>query len=613
MASRTILAWVVMSLVCLHASATGQELLPRFNRSDRFREQIRWDTVSDGVRVFVMAPEEFSERPRELIVYATPNGSTIEQTLGCRTDGTHRALDRKYDLQHIAAQVRCYRESSRDRDVILAVVQAPQLSWPAYRRGDTVANDRIRHLVDTLREDLRADRVILSCHSGGGAFLWAWMNAHNALPDWLHRLVFLDANYSYSDEDHHGDKMIAWLRSDPSRHLIVLAYDDREITSNGRKVIDPGGGTYRATERMIRRFTKETPPEDCVHGNFLMRRFLSNQATFTVHRNPDNRILHTALVGDMNGLIYALTIGQVDSIQDEPRGPRAFDTWISAEPFRDPAKSNAFIDSGTEPIRLDLPSRSKDAPIGTSLTSQMASLTRSQREDLAFREIMSGNVPQRSRMLVPIRIAASDRNVTAEDYVTMFATGDYLAIGSDDDFIRMPLTGQMAARLAHALNCVLPTTRMADHVAAAADVRLEPRPMTQDRESMATFVEHSRIIDRQLTEWKALHKDQTPRLIGGIRKDVVITTKLAQQPDKVAIYGWMSPDGTPIQPLYIGHSDQYVDYSHGVRLVWSVVRSGQHEVSIRKAFQDEELSPLLSSEGPFEYDQLLQATYLRSP
>lgn len=57
-------------------------------------------------------------------------------------------------------------------------------------------------------------------------------------------------------------------------------------------------------------------------------------------------------------------------------------------------------------------------------------------------------------------------------------------------------------------------------------------------------------------------------LIAGVKKDLVNTSKLHQYPrrDKVAIYGWHK-DGKPIQPLYTGHVNWYVDYSHGIRLV----------------------------------------------
>lgn len=45
------------------------------------------------------------------------------------------------------------------------------------------------------------------------------------------------------------------------------------------------------------------------------------------------------------------------------------------------------------------------------------------------------------------------------------------------------------------------------------------------------------------------------------------SNRLADKPHKVAIYGWHYPGGEPIQPLYAGHWDRYVDYSHGLRLV----------------------------------------------
>ena len=52
------------------------------------------------------------------------------------------------------------------------------------------------------------------------------------------------AGNSYSDEDHHGDKMLKWLNEDVSHRLEVLAYDDREIVLNGKKVIGDDGGTF---------------------------------------------------------------------------------------------------------------------------------------------------------------------------------------------------------------------------------------------------------------------------------------------------------------------------------------------------------------------------------
>src|SRR4029077_1048754 len=114
---------------------------------------------------------------------------------------------------------------------------------------------------------------------------------------------------------------------------------------------------------------------------------------------------------------------------------------------------------------------------------------------------------------------------------------------------------------AEAFGCSLPTPKMVDEIYKQADVKLEPKPLTVEREAVRTFVEHNRIIQEQFAG-KTLGS-----LVAGDKKDVVITNRLQDKPHKVAIYGWHKPDGKPIQELYVGHAAAYVDYSHGIRLV----------------------------------------------
>ena len=92
--------------------------------------------------------------------------------------------------------------------------------------------------------------VTLTGHSGGGSFFWGFIDGQDALPDWLERIAFLDANYSF--EPRHGDKIAAWLRRNERNTLVVLAYDDRNIMLDGKRVItDSTGGTWRASQRMM--------------------------------------------------------------------------------------------------------------------------------------------------------------------------------------------------------------------------------------------------------------------------------------------------------------------------------------------------------------------------
>jgi hypothetical protein len=88
-------------------------------------------------------------------------------------------------------------------------------------------------------------------------------------------------------------------------------------------------------------------------------------------------------------------------------------------------------------------------------------------------------------------------------------------------------------------------------------------------------------------------------LVAGHKKDVVITARLAQSPGKVAIYGWHHTNGDPIQPLYLGHTAAWVDYSHGVRLVQRSLQVNGKPSSVAAVLADANLAGLLSDEGPF--------------
>jgi hypothetical protein len=86
-------------------------------------------------------------------------------------------------------------------------------------------------------------------------------------------------------------------------------------------------------------------------------------------------------------------------------------------------------------------------------------------------------------------------------------------------------------------------------------------------------------------------------LVVGHKKDVVIVNVVFAKEGKVAIYGWHKPDAKPIQPLYTGHTANWVDYSHGIRLVLRRMTVDGKEKTIEEVLADPELAPLLSNEG----------------
>ena len=147
-----------------------------------------------------------------------------------------------------------------------------------------------------------------------------------------------------------------------------------------------------------------------------------------------------------------------------------------------------------------------------------------------------------------------------------FVSPDYLSIGTDEDWARIPLTPMAAQKIADSFNCFLPTRKMVDLIYQQSTVKLEPVPMYAFRDSSVTMWQHHLIIEGQRKGKKGL--------IAGIKKDVVISGKISRdaKPDREAIYGWHQLNGKPIQPLYTGHINWWVDYSHGIRLIYRKIK-----------------------------------------
>ena len=244
-------------------------------------------------------------------------------------------LDWHFDIQHIAAQTRKLRSLDADHNIVLACIEADSRSWPAWRKKHEDYRELIPRIVEGIKGFISSNpiEVVLACHSGGGSFIWGYLESFDAVPSEVSRFAILDANYSFSEEMKHGTKLLQWLEGDDSRHLVVLAYDDREITYQGKRVVGPTGGTYRATYRMLDYFQQHLEIANSHQGAFDEFRALDGRLQMFIHRNPNNKILHTALVGDMNGYLHALTLGTpLEAKWGAFAGPRAYLDWIQPAP-----------------------------------------------------------------------------------------------------------------------------------------------------------------------------------------------------------------------------------------------------------------------------------------
>jgi hypothetical protein len=241
---------------------------------------------------------------------------------------------------------------------------------------------------------------------------------------------------------------------------------------------------------------------------------------------------------------------------------------------------------------LRLPARPAGAIGGSEFARRTSGLSSADRDRAVVAELERGNVPSFLGHLTPVKLSPNPGGAQAVA-ATIWVTPDYLAIGSDDDFLYVPLTYYSATIIADRFGSILPTARMVDAIYEQSAHHLRPAPLPAGplMRSNLYLSKHQQRIDEQ--------RSGLPlgELISGHKKDLVLTNRLRQLPGRVAIYGWHRAPGDPIQPLSTVHGAQYVDYSHGVRLVSTTVVVDGRPRSIYDALQDSRVAPVLSREG----------------
>lgn len=244
------------------------------------------------------------------------------------------------------------------------------------------------------------------------------------------------------------------------------------------------------------------------------------------------------------------------------------------------------------------PNRPDGALGGREFLKGLASLPPRRREAAILSELIRGNVPDHLRTLQPVKLSMRDSygRVTTG---TIWVTSDYMAVGGNRDFVRVPMSLESASRLAIRLGMGLPTAKVVDQVYKSAQIKLTPDPMPPRDEmtSIAYAIKHDDRIARRISAILPIGLGQGDLLFAGHKKDLVITRRLEQNIDRVAIFGWHRAIGRPIQALNTSHGRLYADYSHGVRLVSVTLYVDGRFMPIEEALNSYTYAPMLSDEG----------------
>ena len=217
----------------------------------------------------------------------------------------------------------------------------------------------------------------LNSHSGGGNFIFGFMDACDSLPDYLCHISFIDSDHNWDDE-RYGPKLVRWLsggaagtphntscagprntavtapdagnqhtcaRPATQRQLFVACYKDYVALYNGKPFVSQKGGTWHRTKMMYNYLRKHLEGAQWSRGagesavqsggqcepravqvakQCIVRR--AGQCYFYWKKNREKKIYHTVLV-ELNGFIHSELVGtpqEGDSYLF--MGPRAYDS-----------------------------------------------------------------------------------------------------------------------------------------------------------------------------------------------------------------------------------------------------------------------------------------------
>jgi hypothetical protein len=302
-----------------------------FGVNPEFHERIISFTFDPEVKVRVNAPEgpSFPAGSKVLLIfYALPNGNTTDQTVG---KVLQPGDDWHYDIQHIGAQTRFLRDLIKDRVVVVAYLEASSKSWPAWRKkhGDKL----IPEIVATVKKLFAGHEIetVLSGHSGGGSFIFGYLNAVDSIPNDVVRIAFLDSNYAYDRALGHKDKLVKWLVAPDHHCLCVLAYNDAVALLNGKSFVSAAGGTWGKSHEMHRDLAEDLKFTTQTNAEFQRFSALDGRVQFILKENPEKKIFHTVQV-EWNGFIHSMVSGTPNEGKGyEYFGPRAYSRWIQPD------------------------------------------------------------------------------------------------------------------------------------------------------------------------------------------------------------------------------------------------------------------------------------------
>jgi hypothetical protein len=262
-------------------------------------------TLYGDVLVTMDYPSGFSpSEETRIILYALPNGSTTVQTMGKKMEPGD---DWRFDIQHIRAQTDFIRDKMNGKNLVVVYLENSSRSWPLWKTRHLQYISEVQHIVDTIYHIFppRNSSLCLNGHSGGGRFIFSYLDGVKRIPGYIKRIVFLDSDYGYTEK--YGKQIGHWLKSRESS-LQVFAYEDSLVELDGKRIVSDTGGTWYRTHRMLEDLSRSFHLNLVENDSLVVYQSPRHRIGFFLKPNPEKKILHTVQV-EKNGFIHSILAG----------------------------------------------------------------------------------------------------------------------------------------------------------------------------------------------------------------------------------------------------------------------------------------------------------------
>ena len=196
----------------------------------------------------------------------------------------------------------------KKQNIIVAYLENNFKSWPLWKTKRPNYIPEVQHIADTIFQLFSAKEKVLylNGHSGGGRFIFSYMDGLKKIPSYVQRISFLDSDYGY--EAAYLPILKTWLQSNKAAMLNVFAYNDSVALLNGKRFVSDTGGTWYRSFLLLRDLSAYYTFTKIQDDSLIIYQSADKRVQFYFKTNPEKKIFHTVQV-ELNGFIHSILMG----------------------------------------------------------------------------------------------------------------------------------------------------------------------------------------------------------------------------------------------------------------------------------------------------------------